>query len=323
MKVAVLRECLRNNWSFQHDIDATYKDAHDANMEFFAWDEQPQQEFDFYDVSEMFHDRSIKYIKEKKNVVVTTEEPSVLSTLKYLNERSQNLQNIINKPIHYIVRTTWSRDTLLQLGVDGEKISLIPFGVNTSKFQPRDLKREYPFPTFLYVGSVSRIKGVDTLLQSFRRVGKGNLLIVTGQFNNDEELINELSRTANVHVKPWRNDIEYYFNQADIYVQPQSYGNPTNGGILHFGRPLQWAVSSGLPVLSYNQGAARDFIINGRNGFLCNYADAIIDYMNQMSNNPDAVKKMGEYSRWFTKDYCSSAMVGALYNALYKVLSTR
>ena len=321
MKVAVLRECLRSNWSFVHDIDATFKDAHDANMEFFAWDEQPQQEFDFYDVSEMFHDRSIKYIKEKKRVVVTTEEPSVISTLKYLNERGQNLENIINKPIHYIARTTWSRDTLLQLGVDGEKISLIPFGVNTSKFQPRNLKREFPFPTFLYVGSVSRIKGVDILLRSFKQVGKGHLLVVAGQFNNDEVLLNQLNQTPNVHVKSWRNDIEYYFNQADIYVQPQSYGNPMNGGILHFGRPLQWAVSSGLPILSLNQGAARDFIVQGRNGFLCNYADAMTDYMNQLSDNPEVVKQMGYYSRAFAKDYCSSAMVGSLYNAVYKVLA--
>lgn len=324
MKVAVLRECWRNDWSFQSDIDETFKDAHDANIEFFGWEEEeePQKEYDFYDVSEMFHDRSIRYIKEKKNVIVTTEEPSVLCTLKYLEERGEKLEDIIKRPRHYVARTGWARDTLLQLGVSGDKISTIPFGVNTSRFQPRTLPREYPFPTFLYVGSVSKVKGVDILLRSFQRVGKGNLLVVTGQFNNDEELIKLLKHTPNVHVKPWIKDVEYYYNQADIYVQPQSYGNPTCGGILHFGRPLHWAASSGLPIISLDQGSARDFVIQGLNGFLCQYEDAITAYMKLMAKDQRAVRIMGQQSREIVKSFSSSAMVGALYNAMYKVLAT-
>lgn len=318
MKVAVLRECLRSNWHGENEMNWTFRDVPSAS--FYFWGETPPEDADIYDVSELFHNRSIDYIQSKNRVIVTTEEPSVLATLKYLRERNIKLDDLIDKPVMYVVRSTWVRDTLLQLGVHGEKMIWIPFADNINRFVPRTLPRMYDFPVYLYVGSINTIKGVDILLDSFGRLDKGHLLLVAGQFNNDDTLVERAKKIKNVHVHPWRDDIEYYYNQADIYVQPQSFGKPLEGGILHFGKPLQWALASGLPLISLDQGSARDFILNNVNGFLCQYHGDISVLMEQLSKTPKTVEDMGIQSRRLAAKFYSSANTGARYNALCEAL---
>lgn len=318
-KVAVLRECLRSNWHFQEEVNLTFKNL--TNVDFYAWGEEPTPNVpEIYDVSEMFHDRSLKILNEKKKVVVSTEEPSVLQTIKYLNDRGQNLEKVIGKPFHFVARTTWARDTLIQLGADGDKISVIPFAVDLKKFKPRKVERKYKFPTYLYVGSLSVSKGVKTLIESFKKLETGNLILVYGEFNNNPVVEALARKTKNVHLIQWSPDIENIYNQADIYVQPQAYGFNGNGGILHFGKPMQWALASRLPIISLNQGSARDFVDDWTNGFLCNKSKEIFDRMSRLVEYKDEVYRMGVKSRMKAEEQFSPEVVADKYHEVYNAV---
>ena len=123
----------------------------------------------------------------------------------------------------------------------------------------------------LFFGMIKKVKGLDVLLRSLRKVIDINpdiiLLIAGNPWENDfdicKEIIhqNNLSNNIILHTKfiP-HEDVEYYYCASDLVVLP--YKKIYQSGV------LMMALSYERPVLVSDLPALKEIIVDNENGFL-------------------------------------------------------
>ncbi len=158
---------------------------------------------------------------------------------------------------------------VVALGIDSQRITVIPNGIQDELFFPRrdkaTLRRQLQLPEsstiFLYVGNFSRVKGLDILLNAFAQVqaklANATLLMIGGG-----ELETELKQRAQMTGfgkkiiwagrKP-HEEIPDWMNVADFLVLPSlSEG---------FGLVLLEALACGTPVIASAVGGIPEILI--------------------------------------------------------------
>ena len=150
-----------------------------------------------------------------------------------------------------------------------KNISVIPRGVDVKKFHPKlrckKTRREMGISdsclTILSVSRLAREKNLDLVVDCFYELKKmhGQIqLIFVGSGPYMTKLKKRCPDALFVGYKRGVELAKYYAN-ADLMVFPsltETFGNVT----------LE-ALSSGLPVLSYDTAAAKELIVDGNNGF--------------------------------------------------------
>ncbi len=96
----------------------------------------------------------------------------------------------------------------------------------------------------------------------------------------------------------YRKDLANIFAQTDIYVFPSiREGLPI--------APLE-AMYSGLPLVVSDTGGLRDYMQEGRNGFLCpsNDSSAFANAIRELKEDPEKRKVFGARSKEIAGAYC-------------------
>jgi glycosyltransferase involved in cell wall biosynthesis len=170
---------------------------------------------------------------------------------------------------------------LLGLGVDAQRIRLIPNGTDMTCFRPvsvgeRDRLRErLHLPTdrvlVIYTGRLTAAKGLMELAEAWKEVAARwadvHLVVVgTGRYSHDDcepalreviaryELQNTVTFTGEV------SNVHEFLQAADLFVLP-SYSEG-------FSLSLLEAMACGLPVVSTRVGSAPETIVEQDNGLL-------------------------------------------------------
>ncbi len=147
----------------------------------------------------------------------------------------------------------------------GEKVAVLHYGVDVERFHPARRASDGPAiraelgigatqPVVLLVGSGFRRKGVDTLLEVWRREPPaGAALVVVG---NDQHLASR-TRAARELAGPVvftgpRRDVERFYAAADLFALPS----------LHEGCPVAIleALASGVPVVTSRATGAPELL---------------------------------------------------------------
>lgn len=189
-----------------------------------------------------------------------------------------SMMNEIWVPSHF------NKQTFANSGIPAHKLHVMPYGVDTQMFQPRETslpisnRRSY---AFLAVCSFDERKGIETLITAFcsefTETEDVCLLLKTRATTNQEILQQQayIDRIAvQVSGKPrpsilllsttgsWSEEqLALLYNSADCYVLP------TRGE--GWSLTVMEAMASGLPVITTNWSAHLDFI-HTDNGYLIN-----------------------------------------------------
>ncbi len=170
-----------------------------------------------------------------------------------------------------------AKQSLVRLGVGQDKISILPRGVDTTLFSAtkRDAESWSRFglngaPKLLYVGRVSREKGLDTLVKAFeilRRRGAAIDLAVVGE-GPYLEALKERVDDPRVRFLGYRRgeELAQIFASADVFVFPSATDT--------FGNVVLEAQASGLPSVVVDRGGPAEQVTCGQNGFIVNADDA-------------------------------------------------
>lgn len=256
--------------------------------------------------------------KYKKPIICSTEEGSLISLITYLHRNDVSFKFMLSRIKHFIARSSWTRDMLRFFGISGGDISVIPYGTDLDTFKP--LNKEPEEPAFLYVGSINKQKGVHHLINSYLQIRDKTdwkLKLCVGDFNNDEALLSEIKRLAERNEKiqliPFLslNQLPQVYYGATCFVLPQDYGS-----ILQFGNPMVWAISCGLPAISLDQGAARDYILNGINGFLVHKLSDLPEKMLEITSMHPGW--MGRISRYIAERIFNPGEIAKRYKEVYE-----
>ena len=159
-------------------------------------------------------------------------------------------------------------------------------------------------------------KGVDTLVQSFARLGslaEGAKLVFVGdgpERPKAEQMAKELGIADQVvFVGSVYEGVSEYFQLGDLLVLPGTGGLAISEGMAH-----------GLPVIcSYGDGVEVDLIDEGQNGFCIppNDVDVLTERMINVLQSPDRLKQMGDHSLKIIRE---RANIGGYFNELLSAI---
>lgn len=283
--------------------------------------------YDIIDMSEWCNPWHQKICREYSNpVVCTTAEVSINSLRGYLERNNIDDQFMLSKIRHFIARSSWTRDMLIQFGIPGDKIDIIHYGADLNKFDYKgkgsDLK------SFLYVGSINRQKGIHHLIDAYLKImdkTDWKLKICVGEWNNDQDLLRYIESLAmtiadKIQLIPFHNIdeiAEIYHSESGCFCHIQDYDCPAQCS-----NPSIWALGCGLPLISLDIGVFRDYIRDGENGYLCKNVDELSEKMFEMTQkNWKDLRNMRKISRTIAERDHSSESIAAKYRNVYnKVL---
>lgn len=163
---------------------------------------------------------------------------------------------------HFLVASSFTRQTLIENGAAPEAIRVIPYGVDLERFVPHAPSDDNSGPLrLLFVGTINQRKGIKYLLEALRLLGPAPVeLTVCGRVVDDLSLFRPFGAQVRVRPSVSLPELLEAYRQADLFVLP----SVAEG----FGQVLLEALASGLPVLSTTHTAAPDLVVEGREGFV-------------------------------------------------------
>jgi len=170
-------------------------------------------------------------------------------------------------------------------GVPAGRVHFLPNAVDISRFRPADaderqrLRNERDIPSgavvCLFVGRLSREKGVMDLMQAWDRLRPANaVLLVAGPDMTDHpwnegpaarEFVERHNLNTSVRFLGSIADVAPLLRTADVVIQPSHFEAQ--------GLSAVEALASGVPVVASGVGGLLDFVIDGDNGTLCQPQD--------------------------------------------------
>ena len=200
----------------------------------------------------------------------------------------------------------------------------IPNGVDIEKFRPQiSLNTGNNRFTFLFVGKLTKTKGLAYLLDAFNRLSENNkfidLLLIGGGASSTVKYFTEKSKeNKNIHFLGIKSadEIKNYYMSCDIFIMPSlSEG---------FGIANLEAMACGKPVISTRVGGIVDVVVDGETGLLVNPANVNELYlaMEKFLDNPGMVIKMGGMARKrVVENFSWNIVAEKLHNAYASILS--
>jgi len=183
--------------------------------------------------------------------------------LARLDGESQLADNII-------VASSFTQNTLIDSGVDRDKITVLPYGVNATKFPHKlnysDCRNKL---RILFLGQMVQRKGLSYLLKSVKALHSDNIeLTIVGRGRFDENLLREYSACIDFNVVRGLSHKELVkcFHDHDVMVLPSI--------IEGFGHVILEAMSTGIPVICTKNTAGPDLFLTGDEGMVVPIRDA-------------------------------------------------
>jgi glycosyltransferase involved in cell wall biosynthesis len=198
-----------------------------------------------------------------------------------------------------LVPTMTVKNSLIEEGIDGSKISIIPYGIDLSFFQPVESIKHNKFRV-LFVGELSIRKGCHYLLEAWEKLKLKNAeLIIIGNVEKGIKGMLDKYESTFVHI-PYisQEELLQYYSSSDVFIFPSLAEGSA--------RVIYEAMACKLPVIftEMSGSVARDqldgFQIRSKN------VDDIVEKISFFYKNKDIAREMGlsghKWIRNFSKE---------------------
>jgi glycosyltransferase involved in cell wall biosynthesis len=187
----------------------------------------------------------------------------------------------------FIVLSGFMRDILVRQGIPAEKISLIPPAITIpDEVSPAETNDA---PHILVIGQLIRGKGVDQLLTAMHKVKTPCVLDVVGT-GNDEAHLRQLAEPLGEKVvfHGYSPNPDDAFRGTRAVVLPWRWQEP-------FGLVGPEALAHGIPLIGFDVGAIREYLVDGQTGVLVppGDTDALAQAIERLLNDSDEARAMG------------------------------
>jgi glycosyltransferase involved in cell wall biosynthesis len=191
---------------------------------------------------------------------------------------------------HIFVASSNTSRSLLNIGVNPTKISVIPYGAPIEYFHPQ-LKTDKLFRA-IFVGALRPLKGVQYLLQAWKKLKLPNaeLLLVGGNGFPSGWLEQYQDIVRYVPCVPHAL-LNQYYSAANVLVFPSL--------VEGFGLVLLEAMACGIPVITTPNTAGPDILTDGVEGFIVPIRDveALKEKLEWCYSHPQELAQMGKAAR--------------------------
>lgn len=156
-------------------------------------------------------------------------------------------------------------------------VQTIYHGIETDKFRPNTESKDY----FLFIGSLTKNKGVDIAVQACNKLGKN--LIVAGEVRESD------AEFWNKEVMPFIDGKKIKFvgevggvDKINLYAGAKALLFPIRWSEA-FGLVMTEAMSCGTPVIAFNKGSVPEIIKDGETGFVVDNFETFLDRINRIN----------------------------------------
>lgn len=211
----------------------------------------------------------------------------------------------------YFVSSTLAHKYFFSMGARADRITLLPQVIDTTMFAPAptgdcaarsEWKAKLGITTrivILFVGQLTKRKGLENLLEAFHRVSSQNeevslLLVGKGPMQAElEKRAEQLGVADRIFFGGYiaGPELPRIYTLSDVFVLPSWYDT--------FGVVIPEAMACGLPVVTTTSvGAAYDLVRNEVNGFVVEYGDvrALANALAQVTGDETRRAEMGKRS---------------------------
>ena len=212
-----------------------------------------------------------------------------------------------------------------ELGIQEKSITVIPNGVDTTRFSPRQrnqalidlLPDKFAGKVLLSVGRLTEAKDQFTLLSAIeilKKQGRNIYLILIGDGEMRKPLEAEITRknlTDCVHLAGSRSDVDQILPVADAFVlSSKREGFPMS---------ILEAMATGLPVISTNVGGIPEVICDGENGVLVPSQDpySLAGAICRVFDDPNYASELGKKARETIENKYSLSTITEAYSKIY------
>src|SRR5262245_32154073 len=216
-------------------------------------------------------------------------------------------------------------------GVEQKRVSVVPNGVDTEEFAPRERSAELAKRLglnggliFGFIGSFYHYEGLGFLVEAFpqirRRIPNACLVLVGG--GEEEAALKSLpgAKEGVVFTGPVpHNEVNDYYSLVDVFVCPRLRMRLTE--LVTPLKPLE-TMAMGKAILASDVGGHRELIENERTGLLFapeNREDLVRQSV-RLAGDPALRRKLGEAGRRFVVSERSWDKLGRRYLGIYKEL---
>lgn len=186
--------------------------------------------------------------------------------------------NVLNNASNLFALTETESEQYKKMGIKGDKITIIPNGIDLNEFQdlPKkgEFRKKYDIKTdekiILYLGRIHKTKGIELLIKSFSTIliqNKNVKLVITGPDDGFLDNLKNCTKTLNLDEKVvftgplYGNQKTEVYNDADIFVTPSFSGFPIT---------FLESCFHGVPIITTNKGDELDWM-NNNVGFVVKY----------------------------------------------------
>ena len=191
--------------------------------------------------------------------------------LKFVSYTEKKHEIALNRQFRrMVVVTTYMRDELLKNGFDPARIEI---HAPVPRMGDPDLRSSFSDRNLiLYAGQIIRGKGVDVLLRALALVGVPFECVILGDGNHRvacEKLSVQLGLQDRVHFKGFvpQDELKAYYRECSVVALSSVWPEP----IATIGLEV---MRYALPVVAFDAGGIKDWLIDGENGFLIPWMDA-------------------------------------------------
>ena len=259
------------------------------------------------------------------------------------NYRIEGERNVMNTSDRIIAATEAERSQLEMLyGVNHQKVSIIPPGVNIHHFYPipKDEAKEAigiepGKRVALFVGRIEPLKGVDTLIEAMAIVKRKcksfscphYLVVIGGDPDEDREQLNtEMLRLQNLCRDLGLDDmvvflgkrsqltLPYYYAAAEVVVMPSFYES--------FGMVALEAMACGTPVIASKVGGLAILVQEGKTGYFIpsQDAEALADRLRLLFTSEDHRQELGRNAAEFARSFSWENIVQQMVQVYQRML---
>lgn len=267
------------------------------------------------------YDLPIPYYKTSRHIQQEEAQnfPELASSLQAIDEPQWKLdrkEQEIALADHIFVASSMTHHSLIDAGVPGDRISVIPYGAPIDYFKPQPK----PDSTFraLFVGRVGPRKGVHYLLQAWQslQLPEAELQLIGINEFPEHWLANYQDHIVYTPSVP-HYTLQEHYTRASVFVFPSL--------VEGFGLVLLEAMACGIPVITTPNTAGPDIIQDGVEGFIIPIRDveALKEKIEWCYHNPEELTEMGHAARRKAEDLTWAQYRFQLGNQIKKLKSLK
>lgn len=164
-----------------------------------------------------------------------------------------------------VVASGYTRDTLIENGVEPHRIHVVPYGIDLDHAQAADRPPSGPFRV-LFVGQFTQRKGIKYLLEAWKRLALPHAeLVLAGRGGSDAQLLAKYEGSYRFTGAVSRDELTTLYQTSDVLCMPSLAEG--------FGLVYLEALAHGTPIIATPNTGAADIITDGEQGFIVGIRD--------------------------------------------------